>query len=153
MVVKSPVCPGERPTTASPSVTVAVLELDAAVGSRVACAVTPRCESKPWTPHQVTVYWSEAAFTKILPPAVGSRSARNGATRGGPVSSRDTSRSVLAWSASPNVMLPSELTNAAVCDRRRREREGTATDALSSSPSVRRVPSTIRKLPSIFATL
>ena len=77
-------------------------------------AVTAPVESKPRTAHQVTVYWSAAAFTKIRPPAVGSRSDRNSETRGGPVSSRATFRSVLALSSSSKVTFPSELTKAAV---------------------------------------
>jgi hypothetical protein len=44
----------------------------------------------------------------------GSRSEKNGATRGGPVRNRETLRSVLAVSACSNVMLPSELRNACV---------------------------------------
>ena len=72
-----------------------------------------RVDSKPRTPHHVTVYWSAAAFAKTRPsPVLGSRSARNGAIRGGPVSNRATLRSVLARSSSSKVMLPSELTNA-----------------------------------------
>ena len=56
-------------------------------------------------------------FRKTRPlPVVGSRSAKNGATRGGPVRNLDTLRSELAVSLSPKVMLPSELTKARVCD-------------------------------------
>ena len=84
-------------------------------GRSVACAVTDRVESNARTPHQVTVYWSDAAFTKILPlPVVGSRSAKNGATRGGPASILARLRSLLLLSSSPRVMLPSEFTKAAV---------------------------------------
>jgi hypothetical protein len=47
-------------------------------------------------------------------------------------------RSVLALSSSPKVMLPSELTNAAVCRSVERERERDGAGALSSSVSVTR---------------
>ena len=102
-----------------------------------------RVESKPRTLHQVTVYASAAALTKTLPtPVDGSRSAKNGAMRGGPVTRRPMLRSVLALSSSTRVMLPSELTNAAVCAVPKNGNEnGMFTWALSSSVSVTRVPS------------
>jgi hypothetical protein len=66
--------------------------------------------------HQVTVTPSAPAARNTRPdPVVGSRSAKKGETRGGPARKRVTERSVLAKSASPNVMLPSELMNALDC--------------------------------------
>ena len=112
----SAVCPGEIPTIDS-AILVASSNFISTLpsGSSVVWTLTVRVESKPRTLHQVTVYWSAAALTKILPePVVGSRSAKNGAMRGGPVTIRPRLRSVLALSSSPNVMLPSELTKAAV---------------------------------------
>ena len=105
--------PGETPTTASTRLMPEAYfnSIDPS-GSSVACADVVRVESKPRTLHQVTVYWSLAELTKTPPPALGSRSARNNATRGGPVSRRPTLRSVLALSPSRNVTLPSELTKA-----------------------------------------
>src|SRR5262249_12471776 len=95
--VKSPVCPGESATTASVRLMLSpYLNSTLPSGKSVACVVTVRCESKPRTPHQVTVYWSVAAFTKTLPTDCdGSRSAKNGATGAGPVRRRATLRSVL----------------------------------------------------------
>src|SRR5687768_12076228 len=95
--VKTPVRPGERPTIASVTVTVAPNIISMVpLGSSVAWTVTVRVDSKPRTLHQVTVYRSDAAFRKMRPlPVVGSRSERNTDTRGGPVSSRATLRSVL----------------------------------------------------------
>ena len=124
-------------------------------GRSVGCIVTVRVTSNPRTEHHVTVYRSEAAFTKIRPvPVDGSRSARNGDTRGGPVRRRATLRSVLDLSASSNVMLPSELTNAAVCVfPKKGNAKGTAPLTPSSSVSVRRVPSAARKFPSMRVTL
>src|SRR4029078_13296201 len=115
--VKMPVWPGDRATIESPMLIVSpYFSSTLPSGSSVAWVVTTRVESKPRTLHQVTVYWSAAALTKIFPvPCVGSRSAKNGATRGGPVRRRAMLRSVLDLSSSPKVMLPSELTNAAVC--------------------------------------
>ena len=53
---KSPVWPGETPTTASPRLTSPYFISMAPPGSSVACAVMTRVESKPRTAHQVTVY-------------------------------------------------------------------------------------------------
>ena len=68
--------------------------------------------SKSGTAHQVTVKASGAAFTKIPPPAEGSRSAKKGATRGAPERTRPRERAVVATSPSPKVRLPSEFTKA-----------------------------------------
>src|SRR4051794_21016412 len=80
--------PGEIPITESGRVIVSPYFISTSpLGNSVVCTVTVRAESNPRTPHQVTVYWSGAAFTNTFPvPAVGSRSAKKGATRGGPVS-------------------------------------------------------------------
>ena len=153
--VKSPVRPGETPTMASVS---ADGRRTSSRWCRRAAAspavVTVRVESKPRTPHQVTVYWSAAALTKTRPPVLGSRSARNGATRGGPVSSRATLRSVLARSSSSNVMLPSELTNAVVCApavQREAERHVHLPAVVVGQREPR--PSAVRNVPSIRVTL
>ena len=74
-------------------------------------------ESNSGTAHQVTVTAPAPAAANTAPPADGSRSARKGAMRGGPVSSREMLREVLASSPSSNVRLPSELTNAPVWTR------------------------------------
>jgi hypothetical protein len=112
--------------------------------------VARRVESKTRTLHQVTVNASAAERRKIVPPAVGSRSAKNGATRAWPASSRLTLRAVLALSASPKVMLPSELTKAFVWDRpKKRNANASGAGRLSSSPSVIGSPSVARKAPSI----
>ena len=88
--------------------------LDRAIRQKRQLRVGRAGRLEPRTPHHVTVlHRSAAAFAKTRPsPVLGSRSARNGAIRGGPVSSRATLRSVLAWSSSSKVTLPSELTNA-----------------------------------------
>jgi hypothetical protein len=81
---------------------------------RLAWAVTFPVASKSGTSHHVTVNASEAAPTKIPPPFAGSRSAKNGATRGAPARTRPSERASVATSPSPKVRLPSELTNAEV---------------------------------------
>ena len=85
------------------------------VGSSVACTVIERVDSKPRTPHQVTTNASDADATYTPPAADGSRSAKNGAMRGGPPSRRAKPRVDDAVSASSKVRLPSELTNTLAC--------------------------------------
>ena len=66
------------------------------LGSRLACTVTVSSCRTPRTAHKVTVNASAAFCTKTRPsPVEGSRSAKKGATRGGPVITRETLRSVL----------------------------------------------------------
>ena len=92
---KAPVAPGDRATTASFSVVEASIRISTAPpGRRLACAVTLPVASKSGTAHQVTVKASGAAFTKTPPPADGSRSAKKGATRGAPESTRPRERAV-----------------------------------------------------------
>src|SRR4029453_899301 len=138
-----PVRPGERPTTAlrSPMPLPKWTSIDPS-GRRTAWTVTVWVTSKPRTPHQVTVVASDDACRKTRPlPVDGSRSAKNGATRGGPVRNRDTLRSELAVSLSPNVMLPSEFTNACVCDvPKNGNPNGTVNSEASSSASARGGP-------------
>ena len=86
-------------------------------GRSAACTVVVCVESKPRTPHQVTVSASALACTKTRPPVEGSRSAKNGAMRGGPPRRRAKPRVVEAESASSKVRLPSELTKSAVNER------------------------------------
>ena len=73
------------------------------------------CDPYSGTAHQVTVTASSPVCAYTPPPLDGSRSARKGAMRGAPESSRETLREVLALSASSKVMLPSELTKASSC--------------------------------------
>ena len=81
-------------------------------GSSAAWAVTVSGSSKPGTAHHVIVIAAAALSTNTRPPADGSRSAKNGAIRGAPAARRARLRAVDALSASPNVRLPSELTNS-----------------------------------------
>src|SRR3954463_14051678 len=155
IVVKSPVFPGDSPTTASPRLIALPYFISTLPsGSSVVCTVVVSPESKPRTAHQVTVYWSAAALTTPRPPDDGSRSERKAHTRGGPVSSRETLRSVLDLSSSPKVTLPSELTNALVASAPYSEKgNGTVTGTLSSSASVSWCPSVLRNAASIFDTV
>ena len=110
--------PGDTATSASVSVTSGPnFTSIAPVANSDACTVVVCVESKPRTPHQVTVNASLAASTKTRPPVDGSRSAKNGATRGGPPSRRAKPRVVDVASASSKVRLPSELTNTDVNER------------------------------------
>ena len=110
--------PGDTATSASASVTSGPnFTSIAPVANSEAWTVVVCVESKPRTPHQVTVNASAAASTKTRPPVDGSRSAKNGATRGGPPRRRAKPRVVDVASASSNVRLPSELTNTEVNER------------------------------------
>ena len=101
---------------ASPRPTLAYFTSTEPSGSRLAWVVTVEDESKPCTEHQVTVSASGPDATNMPPPTEGSRSAKNGATRGAPESRRASPRSSVEVSPWPNVMFPSEFTKAAVCE-------------------------------------
>ena len=79
-----------------------------------------------------------ARTSTCTPPALitlGSRSLKNAMILGGPVRVRATSRAVESLSASPKVMLPSELRNALRyrCPKKRKA-NGRSTTTVSSSP-------------------
>jgi hypothetical protein len=74
--------------------------------------------------------------------------------RGGPVTRRPMSRSVLDLSSSTSVMLPSELMNAAVWPTPKNGNEnGMFTWTLSSSTNGTRVPRVERNVPSIVESV
>ena len=109
--------------------------------SRLACTVVVALIPKPGTRHQVTVVRSAKVVAKTPPLTLGSRSARKGESRGGPESSRETFRGVLALSPSSKVRLPSELMKS---DEWLSPKNGKvkpmASEVVSSSPSVTRSP-------------
>src|SRR4029079_12194221 len=70
--------------------------------------------SNSGTSHQVMTSASPSVRRNTPAPFDGSRSAKIGATRGGPVRNRATFRSVLAWSSETKLTLPSELRKASV---------------------------------------
>ena len=102
------------PTTTEANVTVSksnsIRPSLRSVSWKVCRAPTPP-EVNGGTRSQVTTKRSEVANVVMgVPTRLGSRSEKNGAIRGGPLTARDNDRALLDASGSTNVAFPSEWT-------------------------------------------